>query len=335
MSTSAEPQGTPVLGYDFNNGHSIENLLPFLLSTGIQSTQVGLALEILHKIIDQRTKPRTGDLEPCKIVLGFTSNQISCGMREFIRFLCEHKMVDAVVTTTGAVEEDCMKCFADHYMGDFVVDDRAFRKQGINRIANMVVPNENYCLFEDFFTPILHEMHELQDSQGINWTPSKIIKMLGQRINNETSVLYWCAKNDIPVFSPAITDGAIGDVLFFYTYKKAGFVLDVNEDYKLICDFYGGCEKKAGIILGGGTVKHHVMNSAKHSGGLDYCVVISTSENFDGSEAGGLMRDEEGKGKLGAEALVVKISGESSIIAPVLIAETFGKRKDELVKGGK
>jgi deoxyhypusine synthase len=28
-----------------------------------------------------------------------------------------------------------------------------------------------------------------------------------------------CAVNDIPVFSPALTDGSIGDMLFFHSYK--------------------------------------------------------------------------------------------------------------------
>lgn len=29
----------------------------------------------------------------CTIFLGYTSNMISCGMREYIRFLVQHKMV--------------------------------------------------------------------------------------------------------------------------------------------------------------------------------------------------------------------------------------------------
>ena len=29
----------------------------------------------------------------CTIFLGYTSNMISCGMREVIRFLCMHRMV--------------------------------------------------------------------------------------------------------------------------------------------------------------------------------------------------------------------------------------------------
>jgi deoxyhypusine synthase len=49
----------------------------------------------------------------CKIFLGYTSNMISCGIRETIRFLVQHKLVDAIVTTAGGVEEDLMKCIAE------------------------------------------------------------------------------------------------------------------------------------------------------------------------------------------------------------------------------
>lgn len=38
---------------------------------------------------------------------------------------------------------------------------------------------------------------------------------MGKKVNHEDSVYYWCYKNNIPVFCPAITDGAVGDALFF------------------------------------------------------------------------------------------------------------------------
>jgi len=55
----------------------------------------------------------------CTIFLGMTSNMGSCGMREYIRYLCQHKMIDAIVTTTGGIEEDIMKCLAPFYIGEF------------------------------------------------------------------------------------------------------------------------------------------------------------------------------------------------------------------------
>lgn len=44
-----------------------------------------------------------GQLPGCKIFLGFTSNLISSGTREVLKFLCKHKMVDVIVTTAGAM----------------------------------------------------------------------------------------------------------------------------------------------------------------------------------------------------------------------------------------
>jgi len=41
---------------------------------------------------------------------------------------------------------------------------------------------------------------------------------LGLAINNEESIYYWAAKNDIPVFCPAFSDGAIGDMLYFFSF---------------------------------------------------------------------------------------------------------------------
>jgi deoxyhypusine synthase len=43
-------------------------------------------------------------------------------------------------------------------------------------------------------------------------------------INNEESVCYWAAKNGIPIFSPALTDGSLGDMLFFHSFKNPGLV---------------------------------------------------------------------------------------------------------------
>lgn len=44
-----------------------------------------------------------------QIFLGYTSNLVSSGVRESIRYLAQHKMVDVIVTTAGGVEEDLIK----------------------------------------------------------------------------------------------------------------------------------------------------------------------------------------------------------------------------------
>ena len=42
-------------------------------------------------------------------------------------------------------------------------------------------------------------------------------------------------QNNIPVFSPGLTDGSIGDMIYFHSYKNPGLILDIVEGEK----YYG------------------------------------------------------------------------------------------------
>jgi deoxyhypusine synthase len=83
-----------------------------------------------------------------------------------------------------------------------------------------------------------------------------MIARLGRAINHPDSVYYWAWKNDIPVFCPAITDGSIGDMLFFHSYKSPGLVVDVVADIRAINDsaMRASPRRTGMIILGGGAV---------------------------------------------------------------------------------
>lgn len=73
----------------------------------------------------------------------------------------------------------------------------------MNRIGNLIVPNDNYCKFEDWLMPILDTMLEEQKaSEGkMVWSPSSFIRRLGKEINNEESVYYWAYKVNIIALS--------------------------------------------------------------------------------------------------------------------------------------
>lgn len=85
-------------------------------------------------------------------------------------------------------------------------------------------------------------------------TQPQMIERFGREINNPDSVYYWAAVNNIPVFCPALTDGSIGDMLFFHSYKCPGLRLDLVEDIRRINDTaMRAAPRKTGmIILGGG-----------------------------------------------------------------------------------
>ena len=113
----------------------------------------------------------------------------------------------------------------------------------------------------------------------------KVIHRLGQEINNEESIYYWCYKNNIPVFCPALTDGAIGDCLFTNSFKN-DLRIDIIEDQKYIGKMAMRAEKSGVIIIGGSIPKHHIMNANIWRNGVDYAVLINTGLYEDGSDSG-------------------------------------------------
>ncbi|KAI8908465.1 putative deoxyhypusine synthase [Gorgonomyces haynaldii] len=228
-----------VKGYEFNNGIDFQSIMDSYLTTGYQATHLGKAIEIVNDMIHWRLSDdpipedeteEWRDLQKrketkCKIFLGFTSNLVSSGLRETIRYLVEHKMVDVVVASAGGIEEDFIKCLGPTHLGAFDLNGQELRKQGLNRIGNLLVPNDNYCKFEDWVMPILDQMLEEQ-KQGTLWTPSKLIHRLGKEINDPSSIYYWAYKNDIPVYCPALTDGSLGDMIYFHSFKNPGTFID-------------------------------------------------------------------------------------------------------------
>nr|XP_054770032.1 deoxyhypusine synthase-like [Lytechinus pictus] len=340
VQSSEMPEGSvKVKGYDFNEGIDYHKLLQSFKTCGFQATNLGLAVEEIQKMIskkeegyDEEEAKKGAELNPCgrlksncTIFLGYTSNLISSGLRETFRFLAQHNLVDCIVSSAGGIEEDFIKCLGDTYIGDFSLKGRELRPKGINRIGNLLVPNENYCKFEDWLMPILDQMLIEQNTEGINWTPSKMIARLGKEIDDPSSVYYWAYKNNIPVFSPALTDGSLGDILYFHSYKNPGLKLDIIEDVRRMNSQAVYAAHTGMIILGGGLVKHHICNANLMRNGADFCVFLNTAQEFDGCDAGARPDEAISWGKIKMTASPVKVYGEATMLFPLLVAETFAR----------
>lgn len=338
----------PVRGYDFNNDLkdttkpiNYDALLESFYTTGFQAHNFGEAVSIINSMLRWRLSddpllpeeqepyddPEVRAKTKCKIFLGHTSNMVSCGVREILRFLVQHKMVDVIVTTTGAIEEDIMKCMADTYLGAFDLDGKMLRLKGVNRIGNLLIPNDNYCKFEDWIMPILDEMLKEQKA-GKLWSPSLMIDRFGKELNNEDSILYWAHKNQIPIFCPSLTDGSVGDMLYFHSYTDQdgdGLVCDIVSDIRRLNTEAVKAKKTGMVILGGGMIKHHICNANLMRNGADFTVYINTGNEFDGSDSGARTDEAVSWGKIRLGSRATKIYAEATTVFPLLVAQTFVK----------
>ena len=350
--STSQPAGQPgVVDY--------ERLMDAMMTTGFQASHFAMACEEVNRMLKWRLTdedlannaemaealrdtefedPATHKDVRCKIFLGCTSNLVSSGVRESLRYLCQHRLIDVLVTTAGGIEEDLIKCLAPTFLGDFNYKGRELRPKGLNRIGNLLLPNDNYVKFEDWLMPILDAMLEEQKA-GAVWTPSRMIRRLGKEINHEDSIWYWCYKNDIPVYCPSITDGSIGDMLYFHSFKsgvdddaplgeQTHIVLDIVRDIRSMNNEAINCKlwrRTGAIILGGGLPKHHICNANLMRNGADFAVFLNTAQEFDGSDSGAKPDEAVSWGKIKLEAKPVKVHGEASLLFPLLVARTFAK----------
>jgi deoxyhypusine synthase len=312
---SVEPEGVSIKGYEFNNGIDYEKILESYLSTGFQATHLAKAINIINKMIDEKVT----------IYLGYTSNLVTSGIRDIIRYLAEHKKIDVIVTTAGGVEEDIIKCLGDFKLGEFSASGELLREDGVNRTGNILVPNKRYCRFEEFINPILDEIYEEQKTTDKIISVSEFIKILAKRIDNKESIYYWCEKNNIEVYCPAITDGSIGDMIHFFMYKHLDFKIDIVSDIHKLNE-YTITRKKTGIILlGKGIMKHHICNTNMMRNGADYSVYINTGEEWDGADSNARPDEAVSWGKVKAKGESIKVFGDATILFPLIVAKTFAK----------
>ncbi len=308
-----------VEGYDFEAKFDLDKFIASYYSTGFQAKELAKAIEIVNILIREKVP----------IFLSCTSNIISSGLRDIIKYLIKHDYIKVLVTSAGGIEEDIIKAIAPFRIGSFDAKGSILSDAGVSRIGNIYVTTEHYLHFERFINAFLERIYKIQKKQG-PLASSEIIYELGREVsklkNKEESILYWAYKNKIDVYCPCITDGSFGDLVYFFKKRKKDFIIDITADITQIVDFTMNCEKTAAIILGGGIAKHYVLNANIFKDGLDYAVYISTADFYDGSDSGGNQEEAISWNKISPNAPHVKVYAEATLVFPLLVASTFAKK---------
>ncbi|MDI6721620.1 MAG: deoxyhypusine synthase [Candidatus Aenigmarchaeota archaeon] len=317
LKKSEEPEGVKIKGYDFSKPFDINKFLDAYGTTGFQASHVKAAIDIIKKMREEKVT----------IFFGYTSNMVSSGLREAIAYLAKKKYVDVIVTTAGGVEEDIIKCFKPFILGSFRLDGKMLREKGINRTGNILVPNDRYIEFEEFMKPFLKKLYDEQKKTEKIITSTEFIRRLGKEINSESSILYWAYKNGIPVICPAITDGSIGDMIFFFKHECPNFKIDITDDIVTMSNLALDAKETGAIILGGSLPKHHIMNANMMREGTKYTVYINSAIEGDGSDSGALPEEAVSWGKAAPNPCHVKIWGDATIIFPLVVAGAFMDEK--------
>ncbi len=278
---------------------------------GFQATQLAKAAEIIKEM----------KKEKATIFFSFTSNLVASGLRGAFAELCRRKFIDVVITAGGSIDHDLIKSYTNYELGDFFMDDSELHKHGVNRLGNILISNKCYELLEEKIQPIFEKLY----SKNKIVSPSELANEIGATLaddknaKKESSFLYWCAKNRIPVFCPGITDSAIGLQTYFFKQKKKDFGIDVTKDMNTLAGLVLNADKTGAIVLGGGIAKHHTIGVNILRGGLDYAVYLTTSSPWDGSLSGARTQEAVSWGKVSEKARHVTVDCDATIGFPLLM----------------
>ena len=295
--------------YDFSEAMSVDELvLQMEKAWGFTAGKLAVGVGILEDMIKDGK---------CVKFLSFTGNLVATGTRGALKELVKRKHVDAIVTACGTLDHDIARCWKNYYKGSFVMNDVKLHEKNINRLGNVLVPNESYgMIIEQKMQTLLQNLWK-EGTKEVS--SSQLCREIGKRICNESSILYWAAKNNIPVYVPGITDGAVGYQTWLFS-QDHDFKLNVLKDSGELNDIVFAAKKTGALIVGGGISKHHTIWWNQFREGLNYAVYISTAVEWDGSLSGARPREAVSWGKINEKADRIMIEGDASLILPIMVS---------------
>ncbi len=305
-----------VKDFKWKENGSLDAFVTDLGSVGFQSIELKRATDLIIRM------KKNG----AKIFLTFTSNMVTSGLRGFFAQLIKLGIPDIIVTTVGGLEEDIMKATGENFsVGNFSPDDSELYEKGINRVGNIHIPTESYTKFEDIMGSMLKKMYKKKN----DWTVSELLKECGLLLNDENSIVYQASKNNVPIFCPAITDGAMGFQLYLFQEKNKDFRVDVIKDFANILFSVSQDDKKGLISLGGSISKHHAILAGLLNGGMDYAIYMTTASHTSGSMSGATTNEAKSWGKVKDDSDVVTVIGDVTITFPLAMCSALDKLAKE------
>ena len=268
----------PVEDYDFGSVEDVGSLIDQMSRAGgFTATKLANARDILRDSMEN-----VGE-EGVLNWISFPACLCATGTRGFFLEGLKRKSFNVVVTTCGTLDHDIARTFQEYFHGDFELDDIALGEEGLNRLGNVIVPNECYGeILENVVLPWLEEIEVERkekdaDNPWLGFGSVELCWALGDRIEDESSLLHWIAKHRIPMVIPGITDGSIGAQLFMHRQKNPQFFVDLMADEQILSDLTWPAKESHALMVGGGISKHHVIWWNQYRGGLDSAVSITTA----------------------------------------------------------
>lgn len=297
---------------DFDKIVTVKDLVEAYKDSSIQSRALATCATVYEKALKDRSRPT--------VILGLAGPLVAAGLRKVIADMVKFGIVDAIVTIGAIPYQDFYQARGyHHYKCSPHYDDLALRELFIDRIYDTLVDEEKFRETDEVIGNIAGELEPRA------YSSREFMKVLGERIEDEGSILYNAAKYGVPVFVPALNDSSIGIGLTGLYYKRRmanePFMrIDPIRDNWELTQIKIHSDKTAVIYIGGGVPKNYIQQTevicetlGYDKGGHHYAVQITQDAPQWGGLSGCTFEEAQSWGKINRNATKSVAYVEASI----------------------
>jgi deoxyhypusine synthase len=268
----------------------------------------------------------------CTIILSLAGSLFSAGLKKVVYDLLENNMVDVIISTGAIiVDQDFFEALGfKHYQGTFTVDDSELLKQGIDRIYDVFIDEDELRQCD---MAIAHLADRMPPQ---TYSSREFIKYMGQYIQEnspgEQSVVRISYKKGVPIFVPAFSDSSAGFGLVYHQWNKQDgphVAIDSVKDFVEFTTIKIAAKNTGIIMVGGGVPKNFTQDVtiAAHVLGKNvqmhkYAVQITVADERDGGLSGSTLKEALSWGKVdkGQEQMVFS---EATLAFPLIASYAY------------
>ena len=290
-----------------------------------QARNLAVAADIYNRMLSD---------QDCKIILTLAGSLFSAGLKHVVVDMIESNMVDAIVSTGAIiVDQDFFEALGfEHYIGSPSADDMALCEQGIDRIYDTFIDENQLRVCDMTIAKIADQLTPRPySSREFIYAMGSYLEANG--LNAKKSVVHAAYKKGIPIFVPAFSDCSAGFGLIYHQYQnKTGHVaIDSVRDFRELTEIKLACKDTGLFMVGGGVPKNFTQDIVVATDILGqvkpvhkYAIQLTVADERDGGLSGSTLKEacSWGKVDLKYEQMVFC---EATIALPLIVSNAYHK----------
>ena len=245
---------------------------------------------------------------------GLAGAMVPAGMGGIVADLIKGGHIDILVSTGANLTHDIIEAIGcRHFHGTAFCNDVELRRDEINRIYDVYLPNEAFEHFEEFMQGVFGELEP-----GSTISISGLLEHIGKHA--KSGILHTAARKKIPVYNPAVQDSMIG--LQYWLFSQTNKVtVDAFADMPALMDRCFTAKKAGAMLVGGGVPKNFILQSMLMTpNGFSYAIQLTGDRPDLGGLSGATLDEARSWGKITEDAQAVTVYGDATITLPMLAA---------------